>query len=94
MQIWCVYFIQKFAIKIPTDFLFQWKLVLYWGFCCLIAVVAVQRQINEAKKATTITRKAFHALAIAVFIPGYLYQCTFLYLATGITLGIFIALEV
>ncbi|CAH1112968.1 unnamed protein product [Psylliodes chrysocephalus] len=70
------------------------KLIMYWIFCTCIAVLAVSNQIFYAKKASTITRKIFHALAVAVYIPGLLYRCSFLYLASGVVLGIFFALEI
>lgn len=33
-------------------------------------------------------------LAVAVYLPGILYQCNLLYLASGLVLGLFIFLEV
>ncbi|XP_057654166.1 dolichol kinase [Diorhabda carinulata] len=70
------------------------KLILYWIFCSGIAVLAISNQIFYARKASTGTRKIFHLLAVAVYIPGLLYRCSFLYLASGVVLGIFIALEI
>lgn len=70
------------------------KLIIYWIFCSGIAVLAISNQIFYARKASTGTRKIFHFLAVAVYIPGLLYRCSFLYLASGVVLGIFIALEI
>ncbi|XP_056637122.1 dolichol kinase [Diorhabda sublineata] len=70
------------------------KLILYWIFCSGIAVLAIINQIFYARKASTGTRKIFHLLAVAVYIAGLLYRCSFLYLASGVVLGIFIALEI
>lgn len=60
----------------------------------MIAVYAINRQIKEAKKASTIARKTFHILAVMVYFPGILHKCTFMYLASAVTLGIFISIEV
>ncbi|XP_018566996.1 dolichol kinase [Anoplophora glabripennis] len=70
------------------------KLVIYWSFCSGTAVLAVSNQIVYAKKASTGMRKIFHLLAVAVYIPGLLYRCSFLYLASGVMLGIFFLLEI
>lgn len=73
---------------------FQFRLITYWVACCITAVMAVNKQIKEAKKASTIIRKIFHILSVAVFLPGLLYKCSLTYLASGVVLGIFIMLEV
>ncbi|KAJ3665777.1 hypothetical protein Zmor_001252 [Zophobas morio] len=70
------------------------KVLVYWVLFSLVAVVFVNRRIKRAKKASTIGRKIFHFLIIAVFIPGLLYNCCLLYLASGVILGIFFMLEV
>ncbi|KAJ8960605.1 hypothetical protein NQ318_013897 [Aromia moschata] len=70
------------------------KLVIYWSFCTGIAVLTVSNQIFYAKKASSGMRKVFHILAVVVYIPGLLYGCSFLYLASGVVLGIFFTLEI
>ncbi|XP_060525851.1 dolichol kinase [Cylas formicarius] len=70
------------------------KLIIYWGCCVGVAVVAVSHQVNRAKKASTSIRKIFHLLIVAVYLPGLAYKCSFLYLASGVSLGVFFALEV
>lgn len=70
------------------------QLLIYWVICSAIAVVAVVLQVSGNKKASTIVRKIFHLLAVSVFVPGLIYRPCLLYLASGIVLGIFIALEV
>ncbi|KAI4457895.1 transmembrane protein 15-related [Holotrichia oblita] len=65
----------------------------YWVLCSGCATYAVSKQIKVAKKASTVIRKSFHILAILVFLPGLLFECIFIYLASGVTLGIFIILE-
>lgn len=59
----------------------------------MITVFVINKQINKKEKATTVVRKTFHFLAIAIFVPGFLYKCSILYLASGVVLGIFIVLE-
>lgn len=66
----------------------------YWAICSVCATFAMSRQIKWAQKASTVTRKSFHILAVLVFLPGLLFECCFIYLASGVVLGIFIALEV
>lgn len=70
------------------------KLFIYWSFCTALAVLAVSNQIFYAQKASTSTRKIFHILAVLVYVPGLYYRCSFLYLSSGIVLGVFIALEI
>ncbi|KAG5885892.1 hypothetical protein JTB14_019151 [Gonioctena quinquepunctata] len=70
------------------------KLMVYWVFCSVIAVLAIRKQIFYGEKATTSTRKIFHLLAVVVYIPGLLYRCSFLYLASGVVGGIFCVLEI
>lgn len=68
--------------------------VIFWSILSAIAAFVVYQKISGAAKASTIVRKVFHLLAIAVFIPGLLYHCNFLYLASGVTFGTFIILDV
>lgn len=73
---------------------FQLKLFLYWSCCIVVAALAVSNQIFYAKRASTRTRKVFHVLAVLVYVPGLYLRCTFLYLASGVILGVFLFLEV
>ncbi|XP_025829882.1 dolichol kinase isoform X3 [Agrilus planipennis] len=65
----------------------------YWILCCIVATLIVRNQIEDGNKASTIVRKTFHVLAVAVYLPGLLYCCNLLYLASGVVLGIFVGLE-
>lgn len=69
-------------------------MMIFWLVCSSIAVLYLNRQIQRGKKANTVVRKIFHILAVMVILPGLIDQCPVLYLATGIVLAIFIALEV
>lgn len=70
------------------------KLLIYWSVCVGITILVLSNQILHARKASTGMRKTFHILTVLVFVPGLLYECSLLYLATGVTLGIFFALEI
>ncbi|RZF38617.1 hypothetical protein LSTR_LSTR010716 [Laodelphax striatellus] len=69
------------------------KLVFYWALCCVAAILVVIVQVSGGKKSSTIVRKAFHLLALAVFIPGLTYRPCLLYLASGVVFALFICLE-
>ncbi|KAG7204890.1 hypothetical protein KM043_005288 [Ampulex compressa] len=68
-------------------------LLVYWAICLLFSVFLVTYQILSKSMATTSTRKSFHLLAALVYIPGMIYDSTFLYLASGVIMGLFIVLE-
>lgn len=38
-------------------------------------------------------RKIFHLLIVLVYVPGIVYECALLYLATGVALAVFVVLE-
>lgn len=69
-------------------------MVVYWGICSTLAYFVIHKQIQNGSKASTSLRKAFHILAVAVYLPGILYECNLLYLASGLILGLFMFLEV
>lgn len=68
-------------------------LTLYWVISVVVAMLAIRWQVGRAKKATTISRKIFHVLAVVVYIPGLLFECTILYLASGVVFGVLIFVE-
>ncbi|OXU21029.1 hypothetical protein TSAR_011509 [Trichomalopsis sarcophagae] len=68
-------------------------LLLYWAGCLFIASVAVVFQVLRNSQATTSVRKIFHVLAVMVYIPGLIWQPTFLYLASGVVLTLFSLIE-
>lgn len=88
---WIFCFISKLIYLTTT---FQLTTVIFWSILSAAAAVVVYRKINGAEKASTVVRKIFHLLAVAVYVPGLLYHCNFLYLATGVVFGIFIILDV
>lgn len=68
-------------------------MVCYWIICCVVAVAAIAIQIQAGKHASTATRKSFHILVVAVYVPGLIGTYCLLYLASGIVLALFIMLE-
>lgn len=68
--------------------------MIYWAGCSVAAAIAINKQIQGATRATPAVRKVFHIFAVAVYLPGLFYECTFIYLASGVVLGIFGMLEV
>lgn len=85
------------AITILLNFVFNdiERTVIVAVYIILLASAgfAVSWQINKNQKGTTRTRKIFHILVVLVFVPGLIYQCHFLYVASTVTLAIFIVLE-
>lgn len=67
---------------------------LYIGLIGMtVATVAWQMNRIEQSKSNTRTRKIFHFLIVLVFVPGLIYQCAFIYVASGIALALLIVLE-
>lgn len=87
----------KHAVSILLNFVFNdmERTVIVAMYLVLLALAgfAVSWQISKNQKGTTSTRKIFHILIVLVFVPGLIYQCQFLYVASTITLAIFIVLE-
>lgn len=67
-------------------------MVLYMGSIGM-TVAVVGWQMNRNELSNTRTRKIFHFLIVLVFVPGLIYQCAFLYVASGIALALLIVLE-
>lgn len=69
------------------------KLLLSWIAFSVLAVSAVAFQVKGQKKASTVVRKTFHLLALAVYVPGLILHLCLLYTASGIVFALFVALE-
>lgn len=67
-------------------------IILYMGLIGM-TVATVTWQMNRNGKSNTRTRKIFHVLIVFVFVPGLIYQCAFLFVASGIALALMIVLE-
>lgn len=87
----------KYAVQILWNFIFKdFERSLIVGayiIFVMLAILTVALQIQRNKKSSTATRKIFHILIVMVFVPGLLYQCNFLYIATVIIFAFLIVLE-
>ncbi|XP_075166599.1 dolichol kinase [Haematobia irritans] len=74
------------------EFIFRDKLRLYiiLFYIALVGatIAVVCWQLRNTKHATTSVRKLFHLLVVLVYIPGFLYECVFLYIASGVALAL------
>ncbi|XP_055837172.1 dolichol kinase [Episyrphus balteatus] len=68
-------------------------IVVFYLTMAIATILAVKWQIGSSEQASTRVRKIFHILIVLVYIPGLIYQCTFLYLATGVALAAFSVLD-
>lgn len=88
----------KLAVTILINFVFNdtERIVTVGVYITLLALAGfiVSWQMGKNKKGSTSMRKAFHILIVLAFLPGLLFQCQFLYVATVVILAIFIVLEV
>jgi dolichol kinase len=74
--------------------IYQVYLMVYWLLCSFIAVYAVRVQVQHHKHASSAVRKIFHVLIVAVYLPGLAWECTLLYLSSGVALALLILVEV
>lgn len=72
----------------------QIAIFIYWAICFLLSIFIIIYQILLKSQATSSTRKHFHVLATVAYVPGMIYDPSLLYLASGVMLILFIALEV
>ncbi|XP_071453950.1 dolichol kinase [Hetaerina americana] len=68
-------------------------LIVYWLCCCGVAILVVNYQLSKQKSASTVVRKNFHYLIVAVYIPGIFTDCLLLYLSSGVILALFMMME-
>jgi len=87
----------KYAITILWNFVFNdiERIIIVGVYVLLLitAGIAVSWQIKKNRKSTTAVRKIFHILIVLVYIPGLVYQCHFLYIASVVILAVLIILE-
>ena len=71
-------------------------LVRYWFCIVLVAIgfVAWQSWKPTSTASSTITRKFFHLLALAVYIPGIIYEPYLTHLASSVAVAAFVFIEV
>uniref|UniRef100_A0A336KFT3 dolichol kinase n=1 Tax=Culicoides sonorensis TaxID=179676 RepID=A0A336KFT3_CULSO len=68
-------------------------IILIFALLVAMAVLTVVFFTVKNLQSSTSVRKIFHVLIICVFVPGIIYQCTLLFVASVLMLAVFIALE-
>ena len=71
-------------------------LVVYWFCVVIIAVcfVAWKNRYSREHFSTTVVRKWFHVLALAIYIPGVVCEPYVTHLASSVAVAAFIFVEV
>lgn len=100
---WLQYLIKRHPLFWLAEFLLQSStrlyLLGYWVLLllCACAVVLYQnsRRTPDAKKlqVSTVTRKYFHFLAVATYLPGLIYDMQLLFVASVACFAVFVLLE-
>ncbi|KAH8369686.1 hypothetical protein KR093_000603, partial [Drosophila rubida] len=67
--------------------------IVFYMFLVALTGATVSWQLGSSTQANTRVRKIFHLLIMLVFVPGLVYQCALLYIATGVAFAIFVVLE-
>ncbi|XP_016958445.1 dolichol kinase [Drosophila biarmipes] len=70
------------------------SILVFYLLLVVLTCITVAWQIGSASKANTRVRKIFHLLIVLVYIPGLVFECALLYLATGVALAAFVVLEI
>lgn len=87
----------KLAVTILINFIFndieRVAIVAVYIALLSLAGFTVTWQLRKNQRGTTRTRKIFHILTVLVFLPGLIFQCHFLYVASVVILAVFIILE-
>ncbi|NWR03439.1 DOLK kinase, partial [Paradoxornis webbianus] len=100
---WLYRLIRRNPLFWLLQFLFQTQtrlyLLVYWTFlaasACAVVFYQNAKRSSESKKhqASTITRKYFHFIVVATYVPGLIYDRQLLYVAAVLCLAVFIFLE-
>ncbi|XP_001368167.3 dolichol kinase [Monodelphis domestica] len=101
---WLYHLIRENPLLWLFQFLFQTDtriyLLIYWSLLAASACIVVmyqnaKRLSSESKKhqASTVTRKYFHFIIVATYVPGLIYDRLLLYVAAVVCLAVFIILE-
>lgn len=62
-------------------------------FLLAVTVATIIWFLLTKQQSNTRTRKLFHILTVAIFLPGIIYQCQFLFITTVLLFAVFIVLE-
>ncbi|KAL1921008.1 uncharacterized protein VTP21DRAFT_11643 [Calcarisporiella thermophila] len=73
-------------------------LCVYWAVCVIVSVTFMallqrQRRNNRPMLSLNSKRKFFHAVAVFLFVPGYIFDAALLRLAFGVALAAFLYIE-
>ncbi|KFU90632.1 Dolichol kinase [Chaetura pelagica] len=100
---WLYRLIQRNPLFWLLQFLFQTQtrvyLLVYWTFlaasACGVVFYQNAKRSSECKKhqASTVTRKYFHFIVVATYVPGLIYDRQLLHVAAVLCLAVFIFLE-
>ncbi|XP_004640527.1 dolichol kinase [Octodon degus] len=101
---WLHWLIHRNPVLWLLQFLFRTEtrvyLLIYWSLLAMLACLVVlyqnaKRSSSESKKhqAPAITRKYFHFIVVATYIPGIMFDRPLLYVAATVCLAVFIFLE-
>ncbi|NWJ04801.1 DOLK kinase, partial [Crypturellus undulatus] len=100
---WLYRLIQRNPLFWLLQFLFETQtrvyLLVYWTMlaasACAVVFYQNAKRSSESKKhqASTITRKYFHFIVVATYVPGLIYDRQLLYVAAVLCLAVFIFLE-
>lgn len=72
------------------------QLISYWFCVVAVAVgfVAWKSRHARTNASSTVVRKCFHLLALAIYIPGVIYEPYITHLASSVAVAAFIFIEV
>lgn len=73
--------------------LFQLYIIVFYLLLVALTCATVSWQLGNSTRANTRVRKIFHLLIVLVYVPGLVFECALLYIASGIALAIFVVLE-
>ncbi|KAH8253881.1 hypothetical protein KR032_007470 [Drosophila birchii] len=68
-------------------------ILVFYLLLVLLSCITISWQIGSSSMANTRVRKIFHLLMVLVYVPGVVYECALLYLATGVALAVCVVLE-
>ncbi|KAM8934787.1 dolichol kinase [Pelodytes ibericus] len=90
-----IFWLFEFLVETSTRLYLLSLWVLLLGFACAVVLYQNTKRSTESKKlqVSTVTRKYFHFLAVATYIPGLIYDRQLLYVATVACLAVFVLLE-
>ncbi|KAI8119065.1 hypothetical protein FF38_02006 [Lucilia cuprina] len=80
-----IVFVLKFIFR---DSKRLYIIIFYLSLVAATVFVISWQLRRSTKQASTRVRKMFHLLVVLVYIPGLLYECAFLYIASGVALAL------